>query len=310
MSQTYNFGEYKTWVSGDTRLLGSKQDKIKVGKTHLFVWMVILDGHGIGNVINMMDGLDWGKLICENPDENDLLCAINKNITEYSNGKDRDNICDGTTCSIVKIYMHTGVIKCYTIGDSKVCVKINNNIYYTQNHDANNEEEMERIINEECITMEDTWKLCILDDNCSATMKRGKRFCHEYKDNSGILENLSFTRSLGHNRGKLFSTLQQFETLVLNFDPKKDNVTILGATDGLWDVMHENYINNILKYSEDYFKINNDINPVEYALNKTEELWLCDYKYYLPEEYNKKEPEITKIGNPDDIGIAIFGLFR
>lgn len=311
MAQTYNYGDYRTWIEGNTRLLGSKQDYVITGRTPLFIWMVILDGHGIGRVINILKELDWMNILSENPKEEDLMRAININITTYKNGKVRDNIYDGSTCSIVKIYMHTGIIKCYTIGDSKVCIKINDKLYYTKNHDSNNKEEIDRM-KEEGVKMKDSWKLYILDDKCSATMVKGKRFCHQYKDNSNVIENLAFTRSLGHNRGKLFSTLQHFETLILTFDPKKDNVTILGATDGMWDVMHRNYLDDIFKYSENYFRVDNstEISPVEYSLNKAEKLWLCNYNYYLPSEYNKKEPEITKIGDVDDIGIVIFGLFR
>lgn len=275
------------------KLIGSKQDWVIKGNNDKFQFIVVLDGHGKGNVVNTLKTLDWNKILLENEFANQVLLSINKILSRDKNDKIADNFRDGSTCSIVKMY--DTYIECYTIGDSQVCIKINDEYYYTVNHDADNSDEVERLSNKHDTSIIDTWKCRVLN-NTDITMVLGKYFdfpniCHETKDR------IAMTRALGHNYGDKFSTLQQFEIFRIDYK-KTDDVIIIAATDGLWDVVYNKSL--ILDTFHSEAKIVSGNTALTRLINRTENKWMQKWNYY----WQSKFTEQIKIPNPDDIGIA------
>lgn len=289
--------KYKKVTSGVAiKLLGSKQDWVIKGQNDLFKYLVVLDGHGKGSVVEQLIKLKWNDLLLthnERPDH--LLAAINEYIIlgPYSFTLLADNFRDGSTCSIVKMF--ESHIECYTIGDSQVGIKINNNYFYTKNHDLDHEEDVNRLKEDKNVVITETWKGKVLNDN-DITMVKGKYFDHPtpFDDKKDCI---AMTRSLGHNYGKHFSTLQEFELFRIDYT-SDDNVTIIAATDGLWDVVHDK--NAILSKFEEESITHNAHTAITRLMNRTENKWTQKWNYY----WEGKLAEQTKFPNPDDIGIG------
>ena len=293
-----NYDKPKRIDSGvAVKLLGSKQDWCLKGTNELFKFLVILDGHGKGNVVNKLKGLDWNTILLEHNERPDHLIL---NINEYlsidnstSTSKPADNFRDGTTCSIVKMY--DTYIECYTIGDSQVGIKINDNYFYTTNHDADNKDEVTRLARDDSVIMLDTWKSEILNDN-DITMVKGKYFDFPVANNDKK-DRIAMTRSLGHNYNDKFSTLQEFEIFRIDYT-KNDDVIIIAATDGLWDVVHDK--NLILDTFHEEAKTVKAHIALTRLINRTENKWTQKWNYYWEGELKEQ----TRFQNPDDIGIG------
>lgn len=293
-----NYDKPKRIDSGvAVKLLGSKQDWCLKGTNELFKFLVILDGHGKGNVVNKLKGLDWNTILLEHNERPDHLIL---NINEYlsidnstSTSKPADNFRDGTTCSIVKMY--DTYIECYTIGDSQVGIKINDNYFYTTNHDADNKDEVTRLVRDESVVITDTWKSEILNDN-DITMVKGKYFDFPVANNDKK-DRIAMTRSLGHNYNDKFSTLQEFEIFRIDYT-KNDDVIIIAATDGLWDVVHDK--NLILDTFHEEAKTVKAHIALTRLINRTENKWTQKWNYYWEGELKEQ----TRFQNPDDIGIG------
>tara|TARA_B100000927_G_scaffold274354_1_gene253501 strand:- start:2599 stop:3552 length:954 start_codon:yes stop_codon:yes gene_type:complete len=275
------------------KLIGSQQDWVIKGSNTKFRFIVVLDGHGKGNVINHLKTLDWNKILIENEYADQVLLSINEFLSCDKNGKIADNFRDGSTCSIVKQY--DTYIECYTIGDSQVGIKINDKYFYTVNHDADNTDEVKRLSKEYDISITDTWKGRILN-NTDMTMIPGKYFDFPNTYRSST-DRIAMTRSLGHNYGNKFSTLQQFEIFRIDYT-QEDDVVIIAATDGLWDVVHDK--NNILETFYNEAKAVSGNTALTRLINRTENKWMQKWNYC----WKSKIVEQTKIPNPDDIGIA------
>ena len=69
-----------------------------------FKYLVVLDGHGKGNVIKQLKTLDWNQILFENEFADEVLISINKLLVNDQNGTISDNFRDGSTCSIVKMF--------------------------------------------------------------------------------------------------------------------------------------------------------------------------------------------------------------
>ena len=293
-----NYDKPKRIDSGvAVKLLGSKQDWCLKGTNELFKFLVILDGHGKGNVVNKLKGLDWNTILLEHNERPDHLIL---NINEYlsidnstSTSKPADNFRDGTTCSIVKMY--DTYIECYTIGDSQVGIKINDNYFYTTNHDADNKDEVTRLVRDESVVITETWKGKVLNDN-DITMVKGKYFDFPVANNDKK-DRIAMTRSLGHNYNDKFSTLQEFEIFRIDYT-KNDDVIIIAATDGLWDVVHDK--NLILDTFHEEAKTVKAHIALTRLINRTENKWTQKWNYYWEGELKEQ----TRFQNPDDIGIG------
>ena len=287
--------KYKKVTSGVAiKLLGSKQDWVTKGQNDLFKYIVVLDGHGKGNVLNELTKLKWNELLLSHNDRPDhLLTAINEYLALGSDGSTPNNFRDGSTCSIVKMF--ESYIECYTIGDSQVGIKINNDYFYTKNHDLDHEEDVNRLKEDKNVVITETWKGQVLNDN-DITMTKGKYF--DYPNiSTSVKDRIAMTRALGHNYGKHFSTMQEFHLFRIDYN-SDDNVTIIAATDGLWDVVHDK--NAILSKFEEETITHNAHTAITRLMNRTENKWLQKWNYY----WEGKLVEQTQFPNPDDIGIG------
>ena len=308
---THSYGHYTNDLVGEEKLtsnckdihsgvalklIGSRQDWVIKGHNDRFHFIVVLDGHGKGNVIKQLKTFDWNKILLENEFADEVILSINKLLVNDKNGDIADNYRDGSTCSIVKMY--DTYIECYTIGDSQVAIKINDEYFFTVNHDADNSDEVERLSNQDNVTISDTWKSKTLNNN-DVTMVLGKYFDFP-SINHSTKDRIAMTRSLGHNYGTEFSTLQQFETFRIDYT-KNDDVIIIAATDGLWDIVHDK--NEILNTFQSEMKAVSGNTALTRLINRAENKWMQKWNYC----WQSKIVEQTKIGNPDDIGIAYLG---
>ena len=293
-----NFDESKSIRSGvGVKLIGSKQDWLIKGSNDLFKYIIVLDGHGVGNVVEKLKYFDWNKALVKHNERPDhLIISINEYLSiDYSSStsKPADNFRDGSTCSIVKMY--DTYIECYTIGDSQVGIKINDEYFYTINHDADNEEEVNRLKQDSSVLITDTWKGKVLNNN-DLTMIKGKYFDFPNISRSSK-DRIAMTRALGHNYGDNFSTLQEFEIFRIDYT-KNDDVVIIAASDGLWDVVHDK--NAIL---DTFYKESKAVSVTaafSRLINRTENKWTQKWNYY----WEGKITEQTRFPNPDDIGIG------
>ena len=292
-------------LSSATKQLGSNQDWVSSGSNDHFHWLVVLDGHGKGNVLNKLSLLDWNALLIEFKDDvNSMITHINKeNLTFNKNtGKKYNHFRDGSTCSIVKIYPE--YIECHTIGDSQVGIMINNkDCYFTTNHDSTNMSEIDRLKPEGVITS-DTWKHHIINDT-DLTMITGKyfHFNHPTKD---IVDKLAMSRALGHNIGTIFPISQALETFRIDYT-KNDSIIIIAATDGLWDIVYDKEL--ILKKfyhdtNDELYKTNKSTDmPVNNLITHAENMWTQKWNVLY-----EGDVSISQFPNPDDIGIACISI--
>ena len=293
-----NVDESKSIRSGvGVKLIGSKQDYVMKGSNDLFKFIIVLDGHGEGNVVEKLKHFDWNKaLIKHNERPDHLIISINEYLSiDYSTStsKPADNFRDGSTCSIVKMY--DTYIECYTIGDSQVGIKINDDYFYTINHDADNEEEVNRLKQDSSVLITDTWKGKVLNNN-DLTMIKGQYFDFPNISRSRK-DRLAVTRALGHNYGDSFSTLQEFEIFRIDYT-KNDDVVIIAASDGLWDVVHDKNVILDTFYKES--KAVSVTAAFSRLINRTENKWTQKWNYC----WEGKIVEQTRFPNPDDIGIG------
>ena len=297
-----NIDELKLIRSGvGVKLLGSKQDWVIKGSNDLFKFIIVLDGHGKGKVVEKLKYFDWNKsLIKHNERPDHLIISINEYLSLDNSSSSSTiswNFRDGSTCSIVKMY--DTYIECYTIGDSQVGIKINGDYFYTINHDAENEEEVNRIKQDKSVIISDTWRGKILNNN-DLTMIKGKYFDFpniRYPEATAGKDRIAMTRSLGHNYGSKFSTLQQFEIFRIDYT-KRDEVVVIAASDGLWDVVHDK--NDIL---DTFYKESKAVSVTaafSRLINRTENKWTQKWNYI----WEGKIAEQTRFPNPDDIGIG------
>ena len=108
-------------------------------------------------------------------------------------------------------------------------------------------------------------------------------------------EQLAMSLALGHE----FNTIQRLNEMTVQFE-QDDEVDILVATDGLWDVVYEPYIlSKFTKYTaEDFMRL---------ATSR----WNQEWNYTLPsifKDNNGKEypPEKTMLESKDDVGIVVY----
>ena len=109
------------------------------------------------------------------------------------------------------------------VGDSQVHILVDDIYYKTVNHNTENEIECKRETN--IIELNNTFK--VID----------KYVCHKISSKYFVLSNgdiLAMSRALGHD----FVTLQQFDEMDIPLN-NNSTITILAATDGLYDMLYE-----------------------------------------------------------------------
>ena len=273
--------------------VSSKQDMVRTGKylspntTDVYnSWIVVADGHGVGNIINTFKKADWNAIM----ESENTMALIYKMV-----GSLKNTICDGTTLSVVKITPEG--IKCWWIGDSQIRIFRDKKQYWkSNNHNSQNNEEMERI-RKTNIKTEGSWTLSVLDEEC-LSMKRSHYFHHNI---DGGIEKLAMSRALGHNNGVYPFVDSQFITFEKD---KKYLWKIIVASDGLWDVVGEEDT-LLLASQKTTAKSLTDL-----ALNRWIQEWIYVEPFNtLPLSTIKKDNMRMKEkiqGCGDDIGIAVW----
>ena len=191
---------------------------------------IVADGHGESTVVNWLKSKpdDYFITICKqiNPLEeleNDLLAEI-------------DTHSSGACISLIRTNMKSNV-EIFYLGDVLTQVYINGEPHkQTLSHTWENEAELDRKT-EEGATFTSEMMLTRLDmitDNPHMTMAKGLRCNHSPSDYSGS-DSLQITRTLGHNG----TTGSNYGYLNVDFE-ETDDVKIVSASDGVFDVVHPN----------------------------------------------------------------------
>jgi serine/threonine protein phosphatase PrpC len=301
------------WFDCGVNLLDKKQDYVQQGSNEQFDWMVVLDGHGKGNVARVLSNLSWNDILMTYEDPTTLLAHINGHLIYDINGRPQNNFKDGSTCCIIKNYRIEHKFITHWIGDSQIGINLNSKYYYSTPHDATNSAEMQRI-RAANITTTKTWTPVVLNNNLNISMRRGTYILHDYKYDTDMMrdcntkiekpDSLSMTRALGHNHGDVFATKQEFDTMELHYKPE-DTLVVIAATDGLWDILPSN--TNFI-FANIITAIRKNDNPVTMLLEFAESRWKAIWNYYLPSPWGKPNdpPKNHKMTIYDDIGIAIY----
>lgn len=259
-------------VSSHIEALGSDQDHTITGSTDLFDYLIILDGHGIGECIKHAKLFDW-KTIVSKTSAQQILNAINRELLLHC----KSLAGDGTTISIVKIYQDK--LSVLWLGDSQVHILVDNTYYKTTNHNTENNIECKRESN--IIELNKTFKV-VSEDMC-------KQISSKYF----ILSNgdiLAMSRALGHD----FVTLQRFDELEIPLNIGS-TVKILAATDGLYDMLYE----------EEPLRIYSKYKAIDYT-NLAKKRWMQQWNLY--DENLKVLAPVTFRSDMDDIGVIVYEM--
>ncbi len=309
--------------NGATKLIGSRQDYVICGETPEFKYHIILDGHGKGKVASTLSKITWNEVLKNHDSPKNMLENINKHLMYKKFDKHHhvingewciNNAHDGSTCIIVIIFEQLGIIKTFNIGDSMTGIKINDSIVFTKMHNVDNEAEVQRL-RENDVKTEDAWRMKIISSkNRDASMCKGIYFNFKYVypadspirswNQNSKEDKLAMTRALGHNHGHHFATLQEFDCNTYTYTPGIDTVTIISATDGLWDILCPETSKQIFTDVE----TSTTPNLVEKLLDMAENLWTSTWNYHTPPGFSGygDPPTQTKLGGVDDIGIAVY----
>ena len=308
-----------TYINSGILPSKSNQDRVVVGYSNagLFDYMIVLDGHGGKEkelFVNHLMQLNWEQILTFHNNPNDVLAVINTHIMT----RPESSLSEGSTISIVKIYNNK--IDIYWMGDSNVVVKVNNNLYKTKPHDSTHHADMARYRNNDNFRFIRDHRLKVFhypDTQEAITLE--ENFMINYKSmNTNKSTRINMTRALGHKDNDVLPFIQKMDSMTLYIEPT-DNVTIIAASDGVWDmfsydntslhVLLEDIKNSIMNNT---FKIDEFLNTVK---NKWEKLW----KYYYPNpltltetQQRKKQYKISDEniqGDRDDISCCIYCKF-
>ena len=259
-------------VSSKIESLGSNQDYTITGSTDEFDYLIILDGHGVGECIKCVKLLDW-KTIVSKSSAKQILNTINRELLLHC----KSLAGDGTTISIVKIYKDKLCV--FWLGDSQVHILVDDIYYKTTNHNTENNIECKRETN--IIELQNTFKV-VSEDTCK--LKSNKYF---------VLSNgdvLAMSRALGHD----FVTLQQFDEIEIPLNINS-TIKILAATDGLYDMLFE----------EEPLRIYSNYEAVDYT-NLAKKRWMQNWNLY-DEKLNILSP-VSFQNDMDDIGVIVYTI--
>ena len=278
--------------------LDKKQDWTWCSYINNTMFSIVVDGHGDDTVINWFKSKpnDFWLHICKDMAplrelEETLLTEINS----YSSG---------ACITLVRTNMETNA-EIFYLGDAVTQVYINGTkATQTTSHTWENEDEKKRKI-KECALFTSEMMLTRLpeltDNNPHMTMAKGQRCLHTPSDYNGG-DSLQITRALGHNG----TTGKNYGYLSVDFN-KTDDVKIISASDGVFDVIHT---------IESLAEINNASELVMLAAQR----WCGDWNYVHNKGHNclrcrqnkNDEPVITiqKGIKPDDISACVIHLSK
>jgi serine/threonine protein phosphatase PrpC len=243
-------------------------------------WAMITDGHGSNTCINFLryiDQIKLNKIIGTKTPVETMAKYINQcaRIGKYESS--------GATMCLVKIYKDRVV--CINCGDSRVMVYKNNEpVFLSKEHNSVNMNERRRI--EECfpgVKIDKTTNIKIVSENKLIGI------VGEYIEfPSGT--RLMLSQALGHNG--LTGYAPDYETIYYD---KNDNLRIIIASDGLWEMVLKDNKDEISKLAK---------MPCKDLLDFAVKRWLQEWEMYTDvntEEfircsYNEKQC--------DDVGIV------
>ena len=270
----------------ETNQLGSGQDFVTHGKIDgEFDYLVVADGHGRGKITELLSDpiFDWDQVV-KNESGKTILADINKKIKLHIS----DTYNDGSTITIVKIFPTE--IKVYWMGDSQAQIKINDQHYKTQNDNASSVQE--QIADGTIQVSKPHWAQHILNDTDVTVTEE-----HYFKLTNG--EQLAMIRALGHE----CSTVQKMNELTVSIK-QDDEVTILVATDGLWDVVYEPYL--LSKFPD--FKADGFVRLATLR-------WSQPWNYIVPSIFKDANGDTypttsIPLADADDVGVVVYKRFN
>ena len=257
----------------------TKQDFIATGivEDKSFKYIIVADTHGgLGKrkfiMIDKLKSISWDTLLL---DENWKISFIELMSLESS-------FRIGTTFTLLKIYEDKFIID--WIGDSSAKVYCDSNLVWrTVDHDYNNEDDIQRLVNNGFIKKK-SWDVMVID---STTIKSIPSFTFNKSGDA-----LNMTRSLGHN-GIFIDKDHNFNTKVIVKEKEKKYKCIVGS-DGLWQMTCD-------EDNEYLSSLETDANNIaDFAYKRWTQKWIHD------NTFEKVEGVEFPKSNIDDIAVAVY----
>ena len=269
--------------------LDKKQDWVWCHSTTIAMFSICVDGHGTNEII------DWFK---SKPDTYWLhICKENEplEVLEECLYAEVDTHSSGACITLIRTNIDSNV-EIFYLGDVVSYVYVNNvRVAETESHLPTNPDERARKLSQGA-TFEKEYMMYQLSKD-EMTMKNLDRCNHSSYSNDHCLQ---MTRCLGHSK----ITGDNYGYLTVSFN-KTDNVKIISASDGVFDVVHS---------SEELYDFYDAFELVNYAAQK----WCSDWKYVHPEKHScvkcnnitneEKVITIQKGVKPDDISATMITL--
>ncbi len=279
----------------------------QLDKQQDFVWdysnndtiiSIVADGHGTNSVVNYLRSLSddylYETCMLANPFEK-LECDMENCI----------NTSDSGACiSIIRINSSSN-LEIFWIGDTMTQVyKNGTKIAQTELHTAENPSEYERKTKEGALFMSEMGitRLPQITNNPHMSMKKILRCNHNPSDFMGT-ECLQMTRCAGHS-ALTSKPGENYGYKSIDFT-ESDNIKIITASDGVWDVIHED---------ENMSTIEDAIELVTFAAQR----WCGDWNYVHHAEHRCKRCKCKKSNEqiisiqegipPDDISASVITL--
>lgn len=262
-------------ASACEKQLDSKQDLVRVTEdcvdmitNELFTCLEVYDGHGNNSCIKELRKMDTTNII-------QLFPGFEFEIQKRLLSKPMHNN-SGATCSVAKIYKNR--VECSSIGDSKIAVFINGEIVFeSHGHTWDNPDERERLSTS--VYSRPSQKPEILSpDKIRMAHSTYTYFMDDVR--------LAVTQSLGHNG---ITGICPYKKTVEFGD--MDNVVVLVASDGFWDMV-------ILEHDLPICLKSNATQLAEFAEARWKQTWNVEVK---PDKFAP-----TRFDRFDDIGVAVW----
>ena len=288
--------EYNILYSGENVVssslwnLDKKQDFVWEAIQNGILYSIVADGHGKSVVVNWLKSKsdEYFISIC---DETKPTETLEKHLLEEAHTFD-----SGACISIIRTNMNTNV-EVFNLGDTMTQIyKNGEKIAQSESHNWNNLSEYERKINEGATFSNELMmaRLPEITNNPHITMIKGQRCNHTSSTN------LQITRAMGHSG----NTGSNYGYLSIDF-ARDDDIKIITASDGVWDVVHEN--ESLATYSTAAELVN-------FAAHR----WCANWNYVHHDNHtcskckckkpNEQIISLQKGISPDDISVSIIHL--
>lgn len=295
--EEFSYTENNNTLSTCVWNLDKRQDWTWSSCINNVMFSIVVDGHGEDTVINWFKSKPndyWIHICKEMAPLRELEEALLKEINSYDSG---------ACITLVRTNMENNA-EIFYLGDAVTQVYVNGTkTAQTSSHTWENEGEKTRKILEGAIFTDEMMltRLPEITDNYPhMTMATGQRCNHTPSDLGG--DNLQITRALGHNG----TTGNNYGYLSVDFQ-KTDNVKIISASDGVFDVIHT---------IESLAEINDATELVMLAAQR----WCGNWNYVHTKGHNclrcrqnkNNTPVITiqKGISPDDISACVIHLLK